>query len=169
MPTTSPVAMLTIGEPDVPWMVPQPGAYLIESCHVQRSSRRVGTNVWMSQLKTRAKKPDGTNVSPAAGWLAAMVRAAMPVLDWIEAKVRVSRYSVTSVPVIVAYSTRSAASVATPVPAALRSVPRRVLLRLMMTWPAARNPPSKQWPLVSIMARSLERDVGNRTREAEQL
>src|SRR2546421_2977058 len=69
MPTISPVATLTIGEPEVPWMVPQPLAYRIESCHVHRSSRRVGTNVWTSQLNTRAKNPDGTKVSPAAGWL----------------------------------------------------------------------------------------------------
>src|SRR5439155_12161117 len=73
MPTTSPVATLTTGEPEVPWMVAQPLAYRIESCQVHRSSRRVGTNRWMSQSKTREKNPDGTNVSPGAGWLAEMV------------------------------------------------------------------------------------------------
>src|SRR5947199_3172383 len=31
------------------------------------------------------------------------------------------------------------------------------------------KPPSKQWPLVSIIARSPWREVGNRTRDAEQL
>ena len=114
-------------------MVMQPAAYRIESCHVHLSSRRVGTKVWMSQLKTREKNPDGTNVSPAAGWAAAMVRADTPVADRIDAKVVVSRYSVTSVPVIVAYSTRSAVRLATAVPAALRSVPRRLLARLVIT------------------------------------
>src|SRR5262249_32626847 len=133
MPTTSPVATLTIGAPEVPWMVPHPLAYRIESCHVHWPSRRVGTNVWTAPVNTRAKNPDGTKVSLVAGWLAAIVRAAMPVLDRIAEKVLVSRYSVTSVPVIVAYSTRSAVTVATAVPRALRSVPRRVLARLTIT------------------------------------
>src|SRR5947207_5220112 len=128
MPTTSPVATLTTGEPDVPWMVSQPVAKPIESCQVHRSSRRVGTNRAMSQLKTRAKKPDGTKVSPATGWLAEIVRAEMPVADRIEPKVLVSRYSVTSVPVIVAYSTRSAVRRSTDDPDELSRVPRRPLL-----------------------------------------
>src|SRR5947209_20516586 len=105
----------------------------MESCQVHLSSRRVGTKRSMSQLKTRAKKPDGTKVSPASGWLLAIVRAEMPVADRIEPKVLVSRYSVTSVPVIVAYSTRSAVRRSTDDPLELRSVPCRLLDRLVIT------------------------------------
>jgi hypothetical protein len=106
---------------------------------------------------------------PSAGWLAEIVSGLIPVLVRMVAIVCVRRYSETSVFVIVAYSSRSAVTVATAVPALLSSVPLRELVRFWITWPAERNPPSKQCPLVSIMARSVSAEVGKRTSEAEQL
>src|SRR3954471_17817133 len=70
---------------------------------------------------------------------------------------------------MVAYRTRSAVRLSSDEPDELSSVPRRLLVRLVITWPAARNPPSQQWTLVSIIARSVLSEVGYRTSEAEQL
>ncbi len=47
-----------------------------------------------------------------------------------------------SVPVIVAYITRSARTVPMLLPLAFSRVPERVLLRLVITWPALGIPPS---------------------------
>src|SRR4051812_27929160 len=70
---------------------------------------------------------------------------------------------------MVAYSSRSAVTGPTPDPAPLSRVPDRVLARSSSTCPAGMKPPSKQWPLDSIIARSVSTEVGKRTSDAEQL
>ncbi len=81
---------------------------------------------------------------PSAGWFAEIVSgtALEPSRVFSASNVSFRRYRVTSVPVIVAYITRSARTVPRLPPPALSMVPDRVLLRLVITSPAPGMPPS---------------------------
>src|SRR5689334_16332852 len=169
MPTTFLEAASTIGEPEVPCVVSQPALSRSESCQVHSYSRRVGTNPLMEQFQVCFQYEDGMNIAePSTGWVSLMVSAVTPYLLRIDEKVSVSWYSATSVPVMVAYSTLSAETVPSEEPDGLSRVPLRLAVWFWITTPEA-GMVGRQWPLVSIIARSVSTDAGYRTSEAEQL
>ena len=99
-------------------------------------------------------------VSPLTGWPAEMVSGVAPYWLCSAANVAVSSYTEMSVFVIVAYSSLSACTVPTALPEELSRLPDRLLGTFCSTCPAEGMPPSKQWPAVSIRARSPLCDEG---------